>query len=79
MRGGLLRKITKSRQEKRVSSCARGRLDWTFRKISFLQGLSSPGIGCPRKVVELPSLKVFKGCAVGACRHGLVVDLTVLD
>lgn len=49
-----------------VSDCARGGFDWTFRKISFLQGLSITGIGCPRKVVELPSLKVFKGHA-GKC------------
>jgi len=39
--------------------CRRG-LNWKLGKISLLKEWSSIGIGCPREMIESPSLEVFK-------------------
>lgn len=71
-------------QEDLSLSCVRGGLDGKLRKISSLKGLSSPGNGQSREVVNSPSLGIFKGCVVvafwsmvngGLGRAGLMIEL----
>lgn len=56
--------VMSDRMQATASSCARVGLDWVSGRISSWKQLLCFGTGCPRGVVETPSVEVFKRCVM---------------